>query len=55
MDKPLTETQQRVLDELKTGPKLVPALVAHKLIEMGKVQKTGEPGAKGMSHVKLAA
>jgi hypothetical protein len=51
----LTAKQTETLKFLAAGPTLAPTLVTFKLIGMGLVEKTGAPGARGLSHVRLTA
>jgi len=49
----LTERQKFTLDSLRAGPALVAAPVASRIIKLGLIERTGEPGARGQSHVRL--
>ena len=49
----LTVKQKETLDSLRGGPALVSAPVAVRIIKLGLIEKTGEPGAQGKSHVRL--
>jgi len=49
----LTEKQKATLAFLADGPALISAPVAVRLIKTGHVERTGESGERGKSHVRL--
>jgi hypothetical protein len=49
----LTASQKVTLEDLRDGPGLLSAPVAVKMIKRGLIERTGEPGAQGKSHVRL--
>jgi len=49
----LTEKQKETLDSLRGGPALVSAPVAARIIKLGLIERTGDPGERGKSHVRL--
>lgn len=49
----LSEKHKAHLQKLLDGPALIPAIVSGHLVSLGYAAKTGEPGARGYSHVAI--
>ena len=49
----LTAKQKVTLESLRDKPALVSAPVASRLIKSGHIERTGECGGRGFSHVRL--